>query len=155
MDLSCEYCQISGGYGKLIWETAHWNIYLAPSQRYLGTGVVALKRHCQDLSQVKDEEWIDFASVVRKLEKSLDESFHPTLYNWSCFKNAVFRNKTPNPEIHWHFIPRYSDPVDFEGIHFQDPDFGHIPLPIKKEVPEEIMEKLAIKIMENLEKIEK
>lgn len=150
MIASCEYCQITGGYGKLIWETTHWKIYVAPSQRYLGTCVVALKRHCKDLSEVDDKEWIDFAVIVRKLEKSLEQSFHPTLFNWSCFKNSVFRSKHPNPEIHWHFIPRYKYPVDFDGHDFHDPDFGYIPLPVKKEIPEEVMEKLALTIKNNL-----
>jgi diadenosine tetraphosphate (Ap4A) HIT family hydrolase len=150
MNTSCEYCQVIGGYGKLIWETVFWEIYLAPSQRYLGTCVVALKRHCQDLSQVEEDEWVDFAIIVQKLEKSLEKSFHPTLYNWSCFKNSTFRSENPNPEIHWHFIPRYKDTRKFEGIIFQDHDFGYIPLPLKKEIPEEIMEKIAIKIKKHL-----
>lgn len=150
MNTNCEYCQVIGGYGKLIWGTDLWEIYLAPSQRYLGTCVVSLKRHCHDLSQVKDKEWVDFAIVVRKLEKSLEQSFHPTLYNWSCFKNSVFRSENPNPEIHWHFIPRYKDPVEFEGIIFKDPDFGYIPLPLKKDIEEEIMGKIAIKIKNHL-----
>ncbi|WP_321422466.1 HIT family protein [uncultured Methanobacterium sp.] len=147
---TCEYCQIAGGYGKLLWETSHWNVYLAPSQRYLGTCVVALKRHCRDLSQVNNEEWIDFAQVVEKLEESLTQTFQPTLYNWSCFKNSVFRNENPNPEIHWHFIPRYQEPVHFEGISFPDPDFGYIPLPKKREIPVKVMEKLARKINDNI-----
>lgn len=150
MEKTCEYCLLTGGYGKIIGKTALWEIYLAPSQRYLGTCVVALKRHCRDLSQVKDEEWIDFAIVVRKLEKSLEQSFHPTLFNWSCFKNSVFRSENPNPNIHWHFIPRYKDLVNFEGTIFQDPDFGYIPLPVKKDIPEEMMEKIAIIIKKHL-----
>lgn len=150
MEKTCEYCLLTGGYGKIIDETALWEIYLAPSQRYLGTCVVALKRHCRDLSQVEDKEWVDFAIVVRKLEKSLDQSFHPTLFNWSCFKNSVFRSENPNPNIHWHFIPRYKDLVNFEGTIFQDPDFGYIPLPVKKDIPEEMMEKIAIIIKKHL-----
>ncbi len=150
VNTSCEYCQIGGGYGKLIWETELWEIYLAPSQRYLGTCVVVLKRHCQNLSQVNGSEWAEFAVVVRKLEKSLDQSFHPTLYNWSCFKNSVFRSENPNPEIHWHFIPRYKDPVNFMGTIFQDPDFGFIPLPKKREIPEGIMDQLALMMEKNL-----
>ena len=112
--------------------------------------MVALKRHCRDLYQVNNEEWIDFAQVVEKLEKSLTQTFQPTLYNWSCFKNSVFRDENPNPEIHWHFIPRYQEPVNFEGISFPDPDFGYIPLPKKREIPVEVMEKLERKIKENI-----
>ncbi len=154
MDAVCEYCQIIGGYGKIIWETEYWEIYLAPSQRYLGTCVVALKRHGRDLKDLKDAEWVDFANIVRKLEKSMGDLFQPTLYNWSCFKNSVFRGENPNPEIHWHFIPRYKDSVDFEGMIFHDPDFGYIPLPLKKEIPEEIMVKLEKVIEIQIKKIE-
>ncbi|AIS31630.1 MULTISPECIES: HIT family protein [Methanobacterium] len=146
MNNSCEYCQIDGGYGELIGETTHWMVYLAPSQRYLGTCVVALKRHCNNLSQVSNEEWTDFARVVQKMEESLEQIFQPTLYNWSCYKNSVFRKPNPNPEIHWHFIPRYQDPVYFEGIEFHDPDFGYIPRPEKREIPPKAMKKLAIKL---------
>lgn len=144
MSTSCEYCQLVGGYGKLIHETRYWFVYLAPSQRYLGTCVVALKRECSDLSELNNEEWIDFSKVVKKLEKSLEKSLHPTLYNWSCFKNSTFRGKNPQPEIHWHFIPRYKKPVEFEGMIFDDPDFGYIPIPVNREIPLEIMEKLEI-----------
>ncbi|MDI3550331.1 MAG: hypothetical protein PWQ15_1434 [Methanobacterium sp.] len=121
-------------------------VYLAPSQRYLGTCVVVLKRHCSNLSQVKNEEWIDFAQVVQILEESLEQVFQPTLYNWSCYKNSTFRKPNPNPEIHWHFIPRYQNPVYFEGIKFQDPDFGYIPRPEKREIPSTAMKKLALKL---------
>jgi diadenosine tetraphosphate (Ap4A) HIT family hydrolase len=151
MKTSCEYCQLLDGYGKIIWETNFWRIYLAPSQRYLGTCVVALKRRCKDLSGLLDTEWVDFANVVRKLEESLEALFHPTLYNWSCFKNSVFRGENPEPEIHWHFIPRYKNPVEFGGMIFQDPDFGYIPIPLKKEIPGEIMEKLAKGIKKGIE----
>ena len=151
MEAQCEYCQVFGGYGQLIWQTIHWNIYLAPSQRYLGTCVVALKRHCQDLSQVNHDEWIDFSRVVRKLELALERAFKPTLYNWSCFKNSAFRSENPEPEVHWNFIPRYKDPVTFNELIFHDPDFGYIPLPEKREIPPEIMEKLSNIIKDHME----
>nr|WP_243687748.1 hypothetical protein [Methanobacterium formicicum] len=80
------------------------------------------------------------------MEESLEQIFQPTLYNWSCYKNSVFRKPNPNPEIHWHFIPRYQDPVYFEGIEFHDPDFGYIPRPEKREIPPKAMKKLAIKL---------
>jgi len=146
----CEYCQIAGGYGDILFETPYWIIYLAPSQRYLGTCVVALKRHSKDLSDVKKNEWIDFGIIVTKLEHALEKVFKPTLYNWSCFKNSAFRSSKPNPEIHWHFIPRYKDEVDFENLRFIDQDFGYIPQPIKKEIPHKIQEKLKKAIIKHI-----
>lgn len=152
MTMKCEYCQ-TGIYGDLIEETSYWMIFLAPSQRYLGTCVVALKRRCSDLSGVTDSEWNDFRLLVRKLEHSLTESFHADLYNWSCFKNASFRSSEPNPEIHWHFVPRYRDEIEFEGLIFNDPDFGYIPKPIPRIIPKEVMEKIKTKIKTNYDKL--
>ena len=144
----CEYCA-TGGYGDLLHETPYWMIFLAPSQRYLGTCVIALKRECQSLSDLEDEEWTDFILIVRKMEHSMDKSFKPALFNWSCFKNAAFRDDDPHPEIHWHFIPRYHEVVEFCGLEFDDPDFGYIPKPIARIIPEEIMEKLKLEIKKN------
>ncbi|MDD1773948.1 MAG: HIT family protein [Methanobacterium sp.] len=147
---SCEYCQITGGYGELMDETAHWLIYLAPSQRYLGTCVVALKRKSKNLRELDDAEWLDFADIVRRLETSVDEAFKPTLFNWSCFKNKEYRNGDPNPEIHWHLLPRYQDEVEFAGEKFKDQDFGYLPQPITHELSAEMMDKIKSAIKKYL-----
>ena len=146
----CEYCSIDGFYGELLYETRYWLIYLSPSQRYLGTCVVALKRSANHLNQLKKEEWIDFGMVVHNLEKAVLKTLQPTLFNWSCFKNSEFRFKNPQPEIHWHFIPRYEIPVNFEGISFMDPDFGYIPQPIERKIAPEISLKLKKIIQKQL-----
>ena len=148
--MKCEYCQIPGAYGNLIFETDYWEVYLAPSQRYIGTCVVVLKRHSENLKSVKIDEWTEFAKIVDKLEIALKKSFNPTLFNWSCFMNAAYRVNPPTPEVHWHFIPRYNYKIEFEGIKFEDPDFGYIPQPIERKVPEKVMQKIMEKIKENL-----
>jgi diadenosine tetraphosphate (Ap4A) HIT family hydrolase len=135
----CEYCAIEGFYGKKIQETEHWIIFLAPSQRYLGTCVVSLKRQCRNLMELNNDEWVEFGKIVQMMEKALDDVLSPSLFNWSCFKNAAFRAKNPKPEIHWHFLPRYKDPVKYRGITFQDPDFGYIPQPITFKIPSDVM----------------
>ena len=146
----CEYCQIAGGYGDLIEETPYWMIFLAPSQRYLGTCVVALKRQCKSLSELEDEEWKDFVLTVRRMENSVSKAFHPALYNWSCFKNAAFRTGEPKPEIHWHFLPRYHEETEFGGLTFDDPDFGYIPKPIARIIPGEVMNQIKSEIKKYL-----
>lgn len=135
----CEYCAIEGFYGKKIQETEHWIIFLAPSQRYLGTCVVSLKRQCRNLMELNNDEWVEFGKIVQMMEKALDDVLSPSLFNWSCFKNAAFRSKNPKPEIHWHFLPRYKDPVKYQGITFHDPDFGYIPQPITFKIPSDVM----------------
>jgi diadenosine tetraphosphate (Ap4A) HIT family hydrolase len=150
MEDKCEYCRIPGAYGNLIFETEYWEIYLAPSQRYLGTCVVVLKRQCGNLKELKPAEWREFVKIVNKLETALKKAFNPTLFNWSCFMNLAYRVDPPTPEVHWHFIPRYNYKIKFEGMEFEDPDFGHIPMPLERKVPESVMKKIMKKIKENL-----
>jgi len=146
--MTCEYCE--SGYGRLITEKAYWNIHLAPSQRYLGTCVIVTKRKCKTLSDLRSEEWTEFSVIVQEIETALNYLFKPTLFNWSCFKNAEFRTENPNPQVHWHLIPRYKDFTMFEGIKFEDLDFGYIPQPISREISENVMETIRIKIKEQL-----
>mgnify|MGYP001281113943 CR=1 FL=1 len=146
--MTCEYCE--SGYGRLITEKCHWTIHLAPSQRYLGTCVIVLKRQCNNLSELRSEEWKEFNVIVQEIENALNHLFKPTLFNWSCFKNAAFRVENPKPQIHWHFIPRYKELTVFEGVKFEDLDFGYIPQPINREISEDVMETMKIKIKEQL-----
>lgn len=137
MKITCEY-STDDSYGDLITETKYWKIFLAPSQRYLGTCVVSLKRDCCDLKDLDIDEWNDFGKVVEDMEIAIKKLFIPDLFNWSCLKNSVFRKDNPKPHIHWHFIPRYKDIKDFNEVKFEDPDFGYLAKPIDRNIPYEV-----------------
>jgi diadenosine tetraphosphate (Ap4A) HIT family hydrolase len=141
IQMKCEYCG-KGSYGMLITERKYWNIFLAPSQRYLGTCVIAIKRHSSNLSELEDVEWMEFSKIVREMEIIIQNLFKPTLFNWSCFKNAAYRSDNPDPEVHWHLIPRYNYEIEYHGIKFEDPDFGYIPQPITREIPKKVMDNI-------------
>jgi diadenosine tetraphosphate (Ap4A) HIT family hydrolase len=32
--------------------------------------------------------------------------------------------ENPDPHLHWHFIPRYKEKIQFEGLIFDDKYFG-------------------------------
>ena len=141
IQMKCEYCG-KGSYGELITERKYWNIFLAPSQRYLGTCVIAVKRHCSNLSELEDVEWMEFSRIVREMEIIIQKLFKPTLFNWSCFKNAAYRFDNPDPEVHWHLIPRYNSEIEYHGIKFEDLDFGYIPQPITRKIPKKVMDNI-------------
>ncbi|OQD58516.1 hypothetical protein MBBAR_13c00150 [Methanobrevibacter arboriphilus JCM 13429 = DSM 1125] len=149
-DKICEF-SIDSSYGDLIAETDYWEIFLAPSQRYLGTCVVSLKRRCEDLKDLYLEEWADFGKLVESMELANKKTFNADLFNWSCLKNSVFRNNNPKPHIHWHFIPRYKKPVVFEGLEFNDPDFGFFARAITKKISSKMRTDLIALIKENLD----
>lgn len=145
----CEF-SVDSSYGDLIAETEYWEIFLAPSQRYLGTCVVSLKREVGELKDLKTEEWADFGNLVGAMELANRKIFNADLFNWSCLKNSVFRKNNPQPHVHWHFIPRYENPIAFEGLEFDDPDFGYFARAITKKIPDNIREKLIELIKDNL-----
>lgn len=108
-----------------IFETKHWEVYLNPDQYYLGRSVVVTKRDVGCMSDLKDEEWLDFADLVKMIESVCKKTFNATMFNWTCLMNNAYQNNPPNPHVHWHFRPRYERSVRFEGIEFGDKDFGN------------------------------
>lgn len=102
--------------------------------------------------ELNSSEWEEFGKIVQIMEKCLDETLKPSLFNWSCFKNAAFRSKNPQPEIHWHFIPRYKEPVVYQGLTFNDPDFGFVPKPIARKIPSNVMNELFKLIKSSMNK---
>lgn len=109
---------------NLIFETDHWKVILMNKQRYLGRCGVVLKRNCGDLADFTNEEAFDFLAVVRKLENLLRKTFNATMFNWACLMNNAYHESPPNPQVHWHFRPRYDHSVEFAGEAFADPNFG-------------------------------
>jgi diadenosine tetraphosphate (Ap4A) HIT family hydrolase len=154
--MECEYFEIIKDYkyGDLLAETNFWLIILAPDQRNLGTCVVALKRDERELSSLTDEEWSDLAMIVKKLEVAVKKAFNATMFNWGCLMNSSYLEEPPSPHLHWHFIPRYRKPVEFQGKIFEDPCFGTSTMHNRGKslkLSEEFKEKIKDKIGENLE----
>ncbi|WP_414468784.1 HIT family protein [Methanobacterium sp. ACI-7] len=138
-------------FGDLFYETPHWLVFLAPNQSNIGTCVVALKRHDGVLARLSEKEWVDFGKTVNILESALKKSFSPTLFNWGALMNADYMKENPDPHIHWHFIPRYKNKVEFDGLVFVDKYFGSMqPRPIE-EVPASVRKKIIEKIKEKIE----
>ncbi len=141
-------------YGDLIVETEYWFILLAPDQKNLGTCVVALKRHEGDLGRLKDGEWQEFSKIVKNLQSALEKAFNSTMFNWGCLMNLSYLNDHPDPHVHWHFIPRYKQIIEFEGIIFKDPCFGFSTMKSKqgvRKVPQNVRMKIINKIKKYLE----
>ena len=150
--MKCIYCDElkSRNYGDFIFQTEYWIVFLAPNQSNIGTCVVALKRHFGNLSGIKPEEWVDFGKLVQILETALKKSFNTTMFNWSSLMNSDYLKNPPNPHVHWHFMPRYRQTIEFKGLVFEDPYFGqrkHSPI---REIPDNIRPKIIAKIKENL-----
>lgn len=136
---------------NLIFETEFWRIVLADDQTYIGRSVIVLKRPCGDLADLTREELMDFHNAVKKLETAFRKGFDATIFNWTCLMNNAYQNDPPDPQVHWHFRPRYNHKVEFEGEVFEDTDFGHhYARGTSRELSPDLRNKLTDKIKVNL-----
>jgi len=121
---TCEVCAILP-MNTPLFETDKWMITLAEDQGYLGRCYVTLKEHKSDMSELTNEEWLEFADSVKKLEAGVRHAFGATIFNWGCLMNNAFQVTPSLPHVHWHVRPRYDKNVTFKGEEFTDPLFGH------------------------------
>jgi diadenosine tetraphosphate (Ap4A) HIT family hydrolase len=123
--MNCEICELAEQSRSRVMEGVYWNVIVSRDQLYLGRCMVVLKRHCPTLSDLTLHEVADWHEIVRKLEYALLKTFEPNLFNWACLMNDAYKSAHPDPHVHWHVRPRYSEPVNFSGKIFTDPDFAH------------------------------
>jgi diadenosine tetraphosphate (Ap4A) HIT family hydrolase len=105
------------------YETEHWKLVLVTDQRYLGRLVIKTKVPREHLPDLTVEEQLDFFVLIKKLESFFVDKIGTTMFNYSCLMNFAYRdNETPH--VHYHFRPRYKNPVMIIGKEFSDPNFG-------------------------------
>lgn len=90
----------------LIAATEHWTWSVRPEQITLGTGVLALKRHCPTFGQMAPAEGHDLASAVAIVEANLRVAFEPDRINYVML---MMRDH----HVHFHVVPRYAGPRQF------------------------------------------
>lgn len=104
-------------------ETKHWKILLKSDQRYLGSLIIKTKEPRVSLPDITVEEQLDFFVLIKKLENFYSEKIGATMFNYSCLMNNAYRDGE-TPHVHYHFRPRYKNPVTVLGQTFTDPNFG-------------------------------
>ncbi len=136
---------------NFIKETKYWNILLGMNQSQLGRCIVVLKRHCGNLSELEQNEILDFFGIAKQLENATKKSFDATMFNWTCLMNDAYKENPPQPHVHWHFLPRYDHDVVIDGTKFSDSKFGqYYDREGNIEISEKLKQKIISKLLENL-----
>ena len=117
-------CDVSRGseiYGELpqLVDSGIWRVELNPNQQHLGRTFVGLREHKPDLANLTEEEFLDFRRIVISLEVGVRAAFQADLFNWMCLMNNAKRDNQ-DTHVHWHVVPRYSAPVEFNGHIYTD-----------------------------------
>ncbi len=137
---------------NLIYQTKYWKVFLADDQTNLGRSVVVLKRRCPSLSKLNNKELIDFFNkVIIPLEAACKKAFGAVMFNWTCLMNDAYKKKPYDPQVHWHFRPRYDKKVIIKKEIFVDKFFGrHYERGSDRRVTEEVKQEIIKRIRKYL-----
>lgn len=155
----CISCTPPANDANLICHTSHWKIILHPNQCSIGNTLIVSLRHVPRVSELTEQEALDFYHAWRIYEPALQRCFGTDLLNLACDRNFAFRavnpepplnNGRPNPHVHWHVAARYSSGFSFMGLNWSDPNFGAPFVWRKMEVPTEVRSAIIAKIRSEL-----
>lgn len=124
------------GYPEtLIKEFDQWLVLLRPDQITIGTLVLVEKSGATHLGQLSQEQWSDFSKVCEYAENLLREKFRAEKFNYLALMMR-------DPNVHFHFIPRYPKPVIIDGVEYADPDWPLKTEFVEIELPDAVFEKI-------------
>ena len=102
------------GYpATLLHELQYWLILLRPAQVTLGSLILAAKSDATAYSELSSDAFAEQAEAVRLIERAL-ASF--TAYERINYLMLMM----VDPHVHFHVIPRYSEPRRWDGVDFPD-----------------------------------
>ena len=152
--VNCSLCEelADSNHPTLILDTPPWRVVLSHYQSYAGRLFIMLRQHKASLSELSQEEWKDFTTLVPLLENANRTTLGGSPFNWLSMMNDSYKNDPPNPHVHWHMIPRYDHDVVVADHTFTDPEFAHhYDASRQQKISPEVTQALIEKIKHGLE----
>jgi len=126
-----------------IYETDYWIWSLRPGQATIGSGVLSLKRECQDFDKLKPAEFSDLNNIIKVIEPTLRKSFNYDKINYLMLMMV-------DDQIHYHIIPRYEKEIEMFDKKWIDKGWPKLPVLSVEESNLEELNKIKNYIKENL-----
>ena len=127
-------------YGVLK-EYDHWVVLFRDKQVTIGSVIIMSKELDKNsLGDVSIEAWGEFCIVSKDVEDILKRAFKAEKFNYLALMMY-------DPEVHFHVIPRYSQPVQFSGREFIDPDWPNATKRIAMDLDAETLDAIKSKLL--------
>ena len=102
------------GYpATLLRELEHWVVLLRPAQVTLGSLVLAAKSEATAYGALPRAAFAEQADAVALIERALAQFTRFERINYLMLMMV-------DPNVHFHVIPRYSEPRNWSGMEFPD-----------------------------------
>ena len=87
----------------------YWSVLLRPQQVTLGSLILGSHSQAEVFSDLSVEAMTELSIIVKHIENSLTHCFKYNKINYLMLMMV-------DPHVHFHVIPRYENPVEFESI---------------------------------------
>lgn len=103
-----------------IYKTKHWIWSLRPEQPTIGSSILSLKRESFSMSNLTDEELLDYKKIVKVVEGALSKAFNYDKINYLMLMMV-------DKQVHYHVIPRYHKEISFNEETWKDYGWPSLP----------------------------
>ena len=104
----------------VVQEYKNWCILLRPEQVTLGSMILICKDDVNKFSNISHDAFQEYPFIIKVIENTLFDLFAYNKINYLMLMMV-------DPNVHFHIIPRYSKPISFKGIVFNDYGWPGIP----------------------------
>lgn len=104
----------------LIREYDHWLVLLREPQATLGSLILCEKSGATKFSNLSTNSYQEMGAVVGDIERALGAAFSYEKINYLMLMMV-------DPNVHFHVIPRYSEPQSACGLTIADPGWPMVP----------------------------
>ncbi len=126
-------------------EYKHWAVLFRQKQVTIGSVIIMSKQFDkQRLGDVSTEAWAEFATVSHEVEQMLINAFGAEKFNYLALMMY-------DPEVHFHVIPRYSRPIECNGVRFVDADWPDATKRIALKLDADTLEAIKQKLIATIE----
>lgn len=102
------------GYpATLVRDYTHWCVLLRPAQVTLASLILAIKSEEKAFSELKAEAFVELSHAVRNIEQTLKSFRSYDRINYLMLMMV-------DPHVHFHVLPRYAAPQEFNSQPFVD-----------------------------------
>ena len=111
-------------------EYKYWAVLFRMQQITPGSMILISTTGARHLGDLSHEAWSEFAEVTNDVERWTREAFGAEKFNYLALMMK-------DPEVHFHFVPRYSSPIIINRRIYQDPDWPFATKKIAMKLDEE------------------